>query len=45
MAALDTATVSSVDDLEQALQERLATSRIIGLPLISDVLDLHGVDA
>ena len=45
MAALDPATVSTMDDLEQALQERLETGHIIGLSLILDVLDLHGGDA
>ena len=45
MAAVDPATVSTVDDLEHALEERLDTGHIIGLSLILDVLDLHGGDA
>lgn len=45
MAALDPATVSTVADLEHALEERLETGHIIGLSLILDVLDLHGRDA
>jgi hypothetical protein len=35
-------TVSTVDDLEHALEERLDTDHIIGLSLILAVLDLHG---
>jgi hypothetical protein len=45
MAAVDPATVSTVDDLERALEERLETGHIIGLSLILDVLDVHGGDA
>jgi hypothetical protein len=45
MAAMDPAKVSTVDDLEHALEERLATGHIIGLSLILDALDLHGGDA
>jgi hypothetical protein len=45
MAAVDLATVSTVDDLEHALEERLETAHIIGLSLILDVLNLHGGDA
>ncbi|ANY82334.1 hypothetical protein BB934_28900 (plasmid) [Microvirga ossetica] len=45
MAALDPTTVSTVDDLEHALEERFETGHIIGLSLILDVLDLHGGDA
>ncbi len=45
MAALDPTKVSTVDDLEHALEERLETGHIIGLSLILDVLDLHGGDA
>ena len=45
MAALDPTTVSTVDDLEHALEERLETGHIIGLSLILDVLDLYGGDA
>ncbi len=45
MAAVDPATVSTVDDLEQALEERLDTGHLIGLSFILDVLDLHGCDA
>jgi ABC-type polar amino acid transport system ATPase subunit len=42
LAALDPTTVSTVDDLEHALEERLDTDHIIGLSLILDVLDLPG---
>jgi hypothetical protein len=45
MAALDPTTVSIVDDLEHALEERLETGHIIGLSLILDVMDLYGGDA
>ncbi len=45
MAAVDLATVSTVDDLEHALEERLETGHIIRLSLILDVLNLHGGDA
>jgi ABC-type histidine transport system ATPase subunit len=45
MAALDPTMVSTVDDLEHALEERLETGHIIGLSLILDVLNLHGSDA
>jgi hypothetical protein len=45
MAAVDPAMVSTVDDLERALEERLETGHIIGLSLILDVMDLHGNDA
>jgi hypothetical protein len=40
MAALDPATVSTVDDLEHALQERLDTRLIIGLSLVLGVLHM-----
>jgi hypothetical protein len=42
LAALDPTMVSTVDDLEHALEERLDTDHIIGLSLILAVLDLHG---
>jgi hypothetical protein len=45
MVALDSTTVSIMDDLEHALQERLDTGHIIGLSPILDVLNLHGGDA
>jgi hypothetical protein len=45
MAAADPTTVSTVEDLERALEERLETGHIISLSLITDVLDLHGGDA
>jgi hypothetical protein len=45
MAAADPTTVSTVDGLEHALEERLDTGHIIGLSLILDVLDLHGGNA
>jgi hypothetical protein len=45
MAVTDPAKVSTVDDLEHALQERLDTGHVIGLSLVLDVLDLHGEDA
>jgi hypothetical protein len=45
MAALDPTTLSTVDDLEHALEERLETGHIIGLSLILDVMDLYGGDA
>jgi hypothetical protein len=45
MAALDPTTVSTVDDMEHALEERLETGHIIGLSLILDVMDLYGADA
>ena len=45
MAAVDRTTVSTVDDLEHALEERLETGHIIGLSLILDVLELHEGDA
>jgi hypothetical protein len=44
MAALDPTKVSTVDDLEHALKERLETGHIIGLSLILDVMDLYGGD-
>jgi hypothetical protein len=37
--------VSTMDDLEHALKERLDTGHIISLSLILDVLNLHGGDA
>ncbi|UVF22841.1 hypothetical protein HPT29_028485 (plasmid) [Microvirga terrae] len=40
MAALDPTNVSTVDDLEHALEERLETGHVIGLSLILDVLNL-----
>lgn len=45
LAALDPTMLSTVDDLEHALEERLETGHTIGLSLILDVLDLHGGDA
>ena len=45
MAALDPATVSTVDDLEHTLEERLETGHIISLFLILNVLDLYEGDA
>ncbi|MFD0466287.1 hypothetical protein ACFQY9_34845 [Microvirga aerilata] len=44
MAAVDPTTVSTVDDLEHALEERLEAGDIIGLSLVLDVLNLHGGD-
>jgi hypothetical protein len=41
MAALDPTKVSTVDDLEHALEERLETGHIIGLSLILDVLHMN----
>jgi hypothetical protein len=45
MAALDPTAVSTADDLEHALEERLETGHIIGLSLILDLMDLYGGDA
>ncbi len=45
MAVTVRRTLSTVDDLEQALEERLDTGHIIGLSLILDVLNLYGGDA
>ena len=45
MAALYPAKMSTVDDLEHAVEERLETGHIIYLSFILDVLDLHGGDA
>jgi hypothetical protein len=45
IAAVDLAAIATVEDLEQALEERLDMGHIIGLSLILDVLDLHGGDA
>ena len=45
MAAVDPAIVSTVDDLEHALEEGLDTGYIIGLSLILDVLSQYGGDA
>jgi hypothetical protein len=45
MAAVDPATVSTVGDLEQALEEILETGHIISLFLLLDPIDLHGGDA
>ena len=45
IAAVDPTTVSTVDDLEHALEERLETGHIIGLSLILDVLSQYGGDA
>ena len=44
MVAMDPAKVSTVDDLEHALEERLGSGHIIDLSLILDVMDLHGGD-
>jgi hypothetical protein len=41
IAVTDPARVSTVDDLEYALEERLDTGHIIGLSLVLDVMDLH----
>ncbi|QRM33724.1 hypothetical protein [Microvirga sp. VF16] len=41
MAALDPATVSTVDELDHALEERLETGHSIGLSLILDVLHMN----
>ncbi len=41
MAALDPATVSTADDMEHALEERLETGHTIGLALILDVLHMN----
>lgn len=45
IAVADPVTVSTVDDLESALEERLDTGHIIGLSLILDVLHMYGGDA
>jgi len=44
MAAVDPATVSTVGDLEQALEEILETGHILSLFLLLDEIDLHGGD-
>jgi hypothetical protein len=36
---------ATVNDLENALEERLGTGYFIGLSLILDVMDLYGGDA
>jgi hypothetical protein len=45
ITAADPTAVSTVDDLEHSLEERLETGHIIGLSLTLDLLNLHGGDA